>query len=73
LRSEGATINRTPPYTPVANTDAERWVATVHRELLDRTLVGNPSQLERLLRDYLEHSNTHRPHRSLEQDTPTHN
>jgi hypothetical protein len=26
FRSEGTTIIRTPPYTPVANAYAERWV-----------------------------------------------
>jgi transposase InsO family protein len=45
----------------------------VRRELLDRTLVWNRGQLERLLRDYVEHYNTHRPHRALEQRTPTDN
>jgi transposase InsO family protein len=73
FRSDGATTIRTPPYTPVANSYAERWVGTVRRELLDRTLVWNRGQLERLLRDYVEHYNTHRPHRSLEQRTPTAN
>jgi putative transposase len=45
----------------------------VRRELLDRTLIWNRGQLETLLRDYVEHYNTHRPHRSLEQRTPTDN
>lgn len=70
FRSDGATIIRTPPRTPVANTYAERWVGTVRRELLDRTLVWNRPQLERLLREYVEHYNTHRPHRSLAQRAP---
>src|SRR5204862_7623572 len=39
FRADGATIIRTPPYTPVANTYAERWVGTVRRELCDRTLI----------------------------------
>jgi putative transposase len=63
FRSAGATIIRTPPYTPVANAYAERWVGSARRELLDRTLVWNRSHLERLLRDYVEHYNTHRRHR----------
>jgi putative transposase len=70
FRSDGATIIRTPPYTPVANAYAERWVGTVRRELLDRTLVWNRGQLERLLRAFVEHYNRHRPHRSLEQRAP---
>src|SRR5207248_1575144 len=33
FRSDGTTIIRTPPYTPVAKAYAERWVGTVRREL----------------------------------------
>jgi transposase InsO family protein len=70
FRSDGATIIRTPPRTPVANTYAERSVATVRRELLDRTLIWNDRQLERALREYVAHYNTHRPHRALRQRAP---
>jgi putative transposase len=41
FRGERATIIRTPPYTPVANAYAERWVGTIRRELCDRTLIWN--------------------------------
>jgi putative transposase len=47
FRADGATVIRTPPYTPVANTYAERWVGTVRRELTDRTLVWHRAHLER--------------------------
>jgi putative transposase len=70
FQSDGATIICTPPYTPVANAYAERWVGTVRRELLDRTLIGNHRQLEGLLREYAAHYNTHRPHRGLDQRAP---
>ena len=70
FRSDGTTIIRTPPRTPVANAYAERWVGTVRRELCDRTLIWNRRQLEQLLPDYVEHYNTHRPHRSLGQRAP---
>jgi transposase InsO family protein len=70
FRSDGTTIIRTPPYTPVANAYAERWVGTVRRELCDRTLIWNHRQLEQLLNEYVEHYNTHRPHRSLGQRPP---
>jgi len=70
FRGEGATIIRTPPYTPVANSYAERWVGTVRRELLDRTLIWNRPHLERLLGEYVQHYNTHRPHRGLGQRAP---
>src|SRR3984893_9270282 len=70
FRSDGTTIIRAPPYTPVANTYAERWVGTARRELCDRTLIWNRRQLQRLLDTYVEHYNTHRPHRSLGQRAP---
>ncbi|MEY2422839.1 MAG: putative transposase [Acidimicrobiaceae bacterium] len=70
FRSDGATIIRTPPYTPVANAYAERWVGTVRRELCDRTLIWSRRQLRQLLGDYVEHYNTHRPRRSLGQRAP---
>jgi putative transposase len=70
FRGDGATIIRTPPRTPIANAYAERWVGTVRRELLDRILIWNRPQLEQLLREYVEHYNTHRPHRTLGQRAP---
>jgi hypothetical protein len=70
FRSDGTTIIRTPPYTPLANAYGERWVGTVRRELCDRTLIWNRRQLQQLLGEYVEHYNTHRPHRSLRQRAP---
>jgi transposase InsO family protein len=70
FQGEDATIIRTPPYTPVANAYAERWVGTLRREVLDRTLIWNRPHLEQLLRAYVGHYNTHRPHRSLSQRAP---
>ena len=43
FRSDGTTIIRTPPYTPVANAFAERWVGTVRRELCDRVAHLEPT------------------------------
>ncbi|MCP4959052.1 MAG: transposase [Actinomycetia bacterium] len=66
FRTEGMKILRTPVRTPVANTFAERWIGTLRHELLDRTIIWNQRQLERLVTDYI----THRPHRSLDQQPP---
>ncbi|MCP4963332.1 MAG: transposase, partial [Actinomycetia bacterium] len=71
FRTEGLKILKTPIRTPVANTFAERWIGSIQRELLDRTIIWNRGQLERLVTGYVEHHNTHRPHRSLEQRPPT--
>jgi len=70
FRTEGFKILKTPGRTPVVNAFAERWIGTLRRELLDRTLIWNRHQLERLVADYLEHYNLHRPHRSLGQRPP---
>ncbi len=59
FRTEGLKILETPIRTPVANTFAERWIGTIRRELLDRTIVWSQHQLERLVVDYIDHYNTH--------------
>ncbi|MFV0374620.1 transposase [Microbacterium sp.] len=71
FRTEGFKILRTPVRVPVANTIAERWIGSIRRELLDRTIIWNQQQLERLVRDYIAHHNQHRPHQSLGQRPPT--
>jgi putative transposase len=65
FRSEGVEIIRTPFRAPKANTFAERWVGTVRRDCLDWLLISGRRQLERVLRVYVDHYNTHRPHRAL--------
>jgi transposase InsO family protein len=65
FKSEGIEIIRTPFRAPNANAFAERWVGTVRRECLDWLLIASRRQLERALRVYVEHYNTHRPHRAL--------
>ena len=70
FRTEDLSILKTPVRTPVANAFAERWIGTIRRELLDRTLIWNQHQLERLVADYTDHYNQHRPHRSLNHQTP---
>jgi transposase InsO family protein len=70
FRTEGLKTLKTPVRTPVANTFAERWIGSIRRELLDRTIIWNQDQLERIVVDYIEHYNGHRPHRSLDQQPP---
>ena len=71
FRTEGFKILQTPARTPVANTFAERWIGSTRRELLDRTIIWNRTQVERLVRDYIAHHNEDRPHQSLGQRPPT--
>jgi putative transposase len=70
LRTEGITVIRTPIAAPKAKAHAERWVGGLRRECLDRILILSRGHLERVLREYVTHHNTHRPHRALGQQTP---
>ena len=49
---------------------AERFVGTIRRECLDRMLVLGRRHFEVVLAEYVEHYNSHRPHRSLGQRAP---
>ena len=70
FRTKRMKILKTPVRTHVANAFAERWIGTLRRELLDRTIIWNRRQLNKLVVDYIDHYNTHRPHRSLDQRPP---
>ena len=63
-------IIRTPVRAPRANAIAERFIGTLRRECLDHLLITGPRHLAVVLQEYVEHYNTHRPHRSLDQHPP---
>ena len=70
FRSASIRIVKTPVRAPQANAIAERFVRTVRSECLDGLLILNRRHLERVLRIYVEHYNTHRPHRALKLKAP---
>jgi putative transposase len=68
--SEGLRIIKTPVRAPKANAIAERFVRTIRSECLDWLLIVNRRHLERVLRVFVDHYNSHRPHRSLDLAPP---
>lgn len=70
LDGEGIRVIRTLVQAPNANAHMERWVGSARRECLDRLLIFNRRQLERVLRVYVRHYNEQRPHRALDLRAP---
>jgi putative transposase len=70
FESQGTRIIRTPMQAPEANGIAERFVRTVRFECLDWLLIVSERHLERALTVFMEHYNSHRPHRSLDLAPP---
>jgi putative transposase len=66
----GVRIIKTPVQEPRANAIAERWISSARRECLDRMLTVSERYLRLVLREYVEHYNVHRPHRTLCQSPP---
>ena len=70
FHGEEMRVIRTPFQAPNANAHIERWVGSVRRECLDRLLIFNRRQLERVLTVYVRHYNEQRPHRALDLQAP---
>ena len=72
LAGNGVRIIKTPVRSPRANSYAERYVGTLRRECLDHLLIHGERHLRRILAEYAQHYNEHRPHQSREQRPPLH-
>ena len=69
----GVRIVMSPVQAPRANAIAERWIASARRECLDRMLITGERHLRLVLGEYVEyvdHYNSHRPYRTLQQNPP---
>ncbi len=67
----GERIITTPVRAPRTNAIAERWIASAHRECLDRMLITGERHLRLVLNEYTDHYNLYRPHRALQQNPPS--
>lgn len=61
--SETARVIQIPHRAPDANAFAESFIATIKRECLDFFICFSRSQLDYILRTWVRHYNTERPHR----------
>ena len=68
----GMRIIKTPIRSPRANSFAERYAGTLRLECLDHLLIYGERHLRRVLAEYAQHYNEHRPHQSRGQRPPLH-
>lgn len=68
--AEGIDVIPTPIRAPNANAFMERWIRSVREECLDKLLIINDAHLRRVMREYVAHFNTARPHQGLDQRIP---
>ncbi|MER5503588.1 integrase core domain-containing protein [Streptomyces sp. NPDC002561] len=70
FEAEGAEVLLSAPRAPRMNAHCERVIGTIRREALDRVLIMNKAHARRVPAEYQEHYNSHRPHRSRDQQPP---
>jgi putative transposase len=65
IRNLGLRVLKTPPRAPQANAICERFLGTLRRECIDFVIPLTENHVRRLLREWIGHYNTGRPHMSL--------
>jgi transposase InsO family protein len=70
FEAEDMDVLLSAPRAPRMNAHCERVIGTVRREVLDHVLVLNEDHARRVLAEYQDHYNGHRPHRAREQRPP---
>jgi len=69
--ANGTSVTTTPVRAPRANAIRERVIGTIRPDCLDRMLILGRRHLQAVLAEYVEHHNSHHPHRSLDQREPS--
>jgi transposase InsO family protein len=70
VRALGIQEIRTPVRAPKANAFAERFVGTLRRECPDHVFIFNERHLQKIVDAFVVYYNQHRPHRSLDHQSP---
>jgi putative transposase len=66
----GITVLKSPPQSPMANSICERIIGTIRRECLDWLIPLSESHLRGILKSWIVHYNTGRPHMTLGPGVP---
>jgi putative transposase len=66
----GITVLKSPPRCPMANAICERVIGTIRRECLDWLIPLSESHLRSILKSWVPHYNTGRPHMALGPGVP---
>jgi putative transposase len=66
----GVSVFKSPPHSPQANAICERLIGTIRRECLDWSIPLSKSHLRSILRSWVLHYNTGRPHMALGPGVP---
>jgi putative transposase len=66
----GVTVLKSPPRSPMANAICERVIGTIRRECLDWLIPLSESHLRRILKLWIPHYNSGRPHMALGPGVP---
>ena len=68
LRDSGVKPIRTLPMSPHLNCLVERFIRSIKSECLDRMLIFGERHLEYIVKEYMEHYHTERPHQGLDNE-----
>jgi len=68
LKASGVKPIKTLPMAPHLNPIVERFVRSIKSECLDRMLIFGERHLEYVIREYMEHYHTERPHQGLDNE-----
>jgi putative transposase len=66
----GVKVLKSPPRSPMANAICERVIGTIRRECLDWLVPLSESHLRSILKSWIPHYNTGRPHMALGPGVP---
>ena len=72
LRNMGLKLKRTSVKSPWQNGTAERWIASLRRDMLHHVIVIDEEHLYRLVGAYISYYHEDRTHLSLGKDPPRH-